>query len=288
MQQKNRSVIIWGDGAVGKGLAVTLSSYLDVFLAGPPGSGRGRMKLESSGAYSGRAVIEKIEAGDRIHCDFCIVALKAYDLKCAAKPAMNSSDGRCICLTNGMGLEEEWGESWKEGVEPAVLTAGFHLLDKDFVGTAEGDLYVSYGGRAHDLFRESSLHLVQTFEIEIVRWSKWLTNSVINPLGALSGLRNNQLLEAGLGTVVDILFTELTGVIPVILRDTAVEKAREMLNFLLESSFNRCSMLQDIVAGRRTEIDFLTGLHEKQFRENCPAAATITSLVRARALQPSE
>ena len=288
MQQKNRSVIIWGDGAVGKGLAVALSSYLDILIAGPPGSGRGRIKLESSGACSGRAAVEKVESGDSIHCDYCIVALKAYDLKCAAKHVISSSDGRCICITNGMGLEKEWGESWEEGVEPAVLTAGFHLLHNDFIEIAEGDLYVSSGGRAYDLFRESSLHLVLTDEMEIVRWSKWLTNSVINPLGALSGLRNNQLLEAGLGTAADTLFTELTEVIPTDLRVVVVSKARDMLDFLLESSPNRCSMLQDILAGRRTEIDFLTGLHKKQPRGTYSIAASVTDLVRARALKPYE
>ncbi|NOQ22655.1 MAG: hypothetical protein GQ565_08405 [Candidatus Aegiribacteria sp.] len=281
MQQKNSSVIIWGDGAVGKGLAVILSGYLDVFLAGPPGSGRGRKKLESSGAYSGSAVIEKVESGDLIHCDYCIVALKAYDLKLASEVIMNSSDESCICLTNGMGLREEWGDSWEERVEPAVLTAGFNLRDEGFVETAEGDLIVSSGGSAEELFRESSLNVVPTCEMKVVRWSKWLTNSVINPLGALSGFRNNQLLEAGLGTAADTLFTELTGVIPLVLRDAAVEKARGMMDFLLESSSNRCSMLQDILSGRRTEIDYLTGLHEKQLRGKCPSAALVTDLVRA-------
>jgi ketopantoate reductase len=46
-------------------------------------------------------------------------------------------------------------------------------------------------------------------------------------------------------------------------------------------------MLQDILAGRRTEIDFLTGFHEKQLQDKCPTAASVTGLIRARALQPS-
>ncbi len=281
--QKNRSVIIWGDGSVGTGLAVALSSNFNVLIAGPHGSGRGKMKLSSSGAFSGKGTVEKVESGDRIHCDYCVVALKAYDLAFAAKPAMDSSDDRCICLTNGMGLEDEWGESWRERVEPAVLTAGFHLLDRYSVETAEGDLIVSSGGRAADLFRESFLHVVPTFEMEIVRWSKWLTNSVINPLGALSRLRNNQLLQAGLGTAADTLFMELVEVIPAVHRDAAAAKAREMLNFLLESQPNRCSMLQDIISGRRTEIDFLTGLYEKKLREKFPTASLVTDLIKSRA-----
>ncbi len=285
--QKNRSVIIWGDGAVGTGLAVALSSSFNVLIAGPPGSGRGRIKLVSSGACSGSVVIEKVESGDNINCDYCVVALKAYDLKCAAKPVMDSCEDRCICLSNGMGLEEEWGESWKDRVEPAVLTAGFHLLDRYSVEIAEGDLIVSAGGRAEELFRESSLHVVPTFEMEIVRWSKWLVNSVINPLGALSGLRNNQLLGAGLGTAVDTLFTELVGVIPAVHRDSAAKKAREMMDFLLQSQPNMCSMLQDVLSGRRTEIDFMTGLYKKNLKDRCPAAAIVSDLASARAYQPS-
>ena len=285
--QKNRSVIIWGDGAVGKGLAVALSSQFNVLIAGPQGSGRGTITLTSSGAFSGTGTIEKVESSDHIHCDYCVVALKAYDLAYAAKPAMDSSDDRCICFTNGMGLEEEWGESWRERVEPAVLTAGFHLLDRYSVETTEGDVIVSSEGRAEHLFRESSLHVVPTFDMEIVRWAKWLTNSVINPLGALSGLRNNQLLEAGLGTIKDTLFKELAGLIPPALKDAAVEKAREITNFLLEFSPNRCSMLQDILSGRRTEIDFLTGLYESKLREQFPIAALVTDLVNSRACKPS-
>ncbi len=282
---RNKTAVIWGDGAVGKGLAVTLSGYLDVFLAGPAGSGRGRMELLSTGAFSGSGTVFKIESGDSVHCDYCLIALKAYDLKKAAKSIMCSTDGLCVCITNGMGLEKEWGASWSKRVEPAVLTAGYRLLGEDTVETAEGHLTVSSGGRAEELFRQSSLNPVITESMETVRWAKWLVNSVINPLGALSGLRNNQLLEAGLGKTADTLFHELASAIPETLRDTAAEEASSMLAFLFESSSNRCSMLQDILSGRKTEIDYLTGLYKKQLRKKYPAAASVTDLVKAKALQ---
>jgi len=155
------------------------------------------------------------------------------------------------------------------------------------VEISEGDLIVSSGGSASDLFTESFLHIVPTFEMEIVRWSKWLVNSVINPLGALSGLRNNQLLKAGLGTAIDTLTAELSGVIPAEMRDAASVKAGEVMDFLLESQPNKCSMLQDILSGRRTEIDYLTGLYKRKLKEDeCPSAAIIFDLVSARAYQP--
>jgi len=89
------------------------------------------------------------------------------------------------------------------------------------------------------------------------------------------------LLNAGLSPTVDVLFTELTRVIPEHLRSDAVKNAREMLENLLTSSSNKCSMLQDVTARRRTEIDFLTGLIEKRLRDVCPTAAAVTDLVRA-------
>jgi len=282
---KNKSVVIWGDGAVGRGLAVALSGNLEVFLAGPAGSGRGRSAITAFGALRGNAVVEKIESGDNVHCDYCILALKAYDLNLAADAAMKSTDGQCICLSNGMGLETEWGDSWRDRVEPAVLTAGFFLQDKGLIEVTEGDLIVSAGREAEHIFSESFLNVVPTEKIETVRWAKWLTNSVLNPLGALSGLRNNQLLKAGLGAAAEQLFTELSRVVPAGIRNDAVEKAGKMLSFLFESSSNRCSMLQDIIAGRKTEIEFLTGLYKKRLRRRCPAAAVVTDMIKARASQ---
>ena len=284
---RNKSVVIWGDGAVGKGLAVALSGSWNVFLAGPAGSGTGRMKLQSTGAFPGETVIAKIETGEAVHCDYCVVALKAYDLKSAAEPAMKSTDGRCICLSNGMGLEREWGVSWEDRVEPAVLTAGFYLRESNSVETSQGNLIVSSGGEAEALFRASPLEVVPAADMEIVRWSKWLANSVINPLGALSGKKNNKLLEAGLGIVANELFKELVEVIPESIRVPAKEKASEMLDFLLNFSSNRCSMLQDILEGRETEIDFLTGLCENQFGKRCPAASVMTDLVKAASMRLS-
>jgi ketopantoate reductase len=277
-----RSAVIWGDGAVGKGLAVTLSRNLRVFLAGPPGSGRGLLRLNSIGSYTGSISVDKIEQGDSVHCDYCIVCVKAFDLGFVSGSAMESTDGYCICVSNGMGLEREWGPGWKDRVEPAVLTAGFCLRDENTVEISEGEVTASSGGLAEELFGMGSLELAVTMDMDSLRWAKWLANSVINPLGALSGLRNDQIIGAGLGTVVDALSSELAAVIPEEFRLSAIDEAGRMLKFLLHKSTNICSMLQDIHAHRRTEIDFLTGLYESHLRGTFPTAAAVTGLVRAR------
>lgn len=286
MPNSRDRVLIWGDGAVGTGLAVALSCSLDVVLIGPPGCGRGRIRLESTGEFSGEARVDKFEAGDNVDGEYCVIAVKAFDLKDVSSLAESSTSNRCICFTNGMGLETEWGDSWSERVEPAVLTAGFLLMDQRFVDTTPGELILSSDGTARSLFKDCGIPIEITDSMDTVRWAKWLVNSVINPLSALAGVRNNRLRHAGLSSLIEKLFRELVNVIPFGYREAAEKEASVMLDFLLSSSGNRSSMLQDIDANRRTEIDFLTGLFEKRLPGKCPAAAFVTDLVRARASQP--
>lgn len=286
MPSNRDRVVIWGNGAVGTGLAVALSYSLDVVLIGPPGCGRERIRLESIGEFSGKATVDKLEAGDDVNGKYCVVAVKAPDLKDVASLAESSTSNRCICFTNGMGLEAEWGRSWTERVEPAVLTAGFLLMNQRLVDTAPGELLLSSVGVARLLFKDCGIPIETTDNMDTVRWAKWLVNSVINPLSALAGVRNNQLRHVGLSHLIESLFRELVQVIPFDYREDAEEEASVMLDFLFSSSGNRSSMLQDIDANRRTEIDFLTGLYEKRLPGKCPTAAVVTDLIRARASQP--
>lgn len=280
-RRSNSSLVIWGDGAVGTGLAVVLSPRFEVTLVGPPGSGRGRRELESTGAFPGTASVNKVESGDGVHASHCLVAVKAYHISSVAGPAMDSADGKCVCLSNGMGLEEEWGEAWKERVEPAILTAGFGLTGENRVETFPGRLTLSPGGASESVFAGSGIPVVPTDSMEVMRWGKWLVNSVINPIGAITGLRNSELLDAGLGDTIEVLFRELIEVVPPEHRPAAGREALKMMKELLSSSFNRCSMLQDLEAERRTEIDFLTGLCRDLPQADCPAALCLTGLVRA-------
>lgn len=280
-RRSNPGLAIWGDGAVGTGLAVALSPLFEVTLVGPPGSGRGRRELESTGAFPGTASVDRVESNDGVRALHCLVAVKAYHISSVAGPALDSTDGKCVCLSNGMGLEKEWGVSPGERVEPAILTAGFGLTGENTVETFPGTVTVSSGGEAESIFSGSVIPVVRTDSMEVMRWGKWLVNSVINPLGAITGLRNSELLDAGLGDSVEVLFSELIAVVPPEHRQAAGRKALELMKELLSSSFNRCSMLQDIRAERRTEIDFLTGLCRDLPRAECPAALCVAALVKA-------
>jgi len=266
---------------VGTGLAVALSASFRTVLVGPPGSGRGPALVETAGAYPGRALVTRAEPDDLPGGDACIVAVKAYDLRGVSRPAEASCDGVCVCVSNGMGLEEEWGPGWGSRVEPALLTAGFGRASRSVVSTTPGVVIVRAAGAALDLFSGGPIPVRETCDLESARWGKWLANSIVNPLGALTGLPNDRLRAAGLQPLIDRLARELETTVPPALRGEAAGIAAGMLEFLLSASGNICSMRQDVEAGRRTEIRHLTGFSARLDPAGRPAAAALTALVTA-------
>lgn len=269
-------VVIVGDGAVGRGLAVALTMSGDeVFLAGPPGTLRRSSTIRTEGFIRGCASVDTGVLADLPRGSVMICALKAYSIADAMSGMKKASPQCLISVSNGLGLWEGW-----EGPqpEPAVLTAGF-LPSGGAVHTFEGSVYTERSGEAMRLFQKTPIPVVPVREIESFVNAKWMVNSIVNPLGALTGLPNDRLLAAGLGPLVETLFRELSGLVP----EDSHRKARLMLDGLLEGSGNLCSMLQDIRAGNRTELPWLTGVAEKRLPDGCPAAVMLCALVRAKA-----
>ncbi len=272
------SIIVLGDGAVGTAIAVTLSAMnKDVILAGPRGTPERRRLCSTVGYLSQSAEITHT-AIDRItHRGKVVVALKAFSIKNAVSYMKNFCVGTPICLSNGMGLNEEWGESISE-IEYAVLSIGFRKTGPFTVSTSDGLLYCSKGGEAAELFASSLISPCEVLDIDTFRWAKWYANSIINPIAALSGLANNRLKGAGLRPLIDTLSLEVSQLLPT---DDALTEGNRILEWLLENSPNRCSMLQDREKGQKTEIEFLTGLCREKLPDRCPTANTLISLIEA-------
>ena len=274
-------VAVWGDGAVGYGLSVALAGAgYSVELVGPTGSGRGERHIQASGYVNGNALVLHSECTDRVRAEVSIIAVKAFHLEEVSRPAAKAAS-KILCTCNGMGLDSKWGEGWGE-VERMVLTAGFDLVGRESVRTFSGLCYVRKDGEARKLFQPTSLELEPVDDIELPVWAKWLVNSVLNPLGALTGASNNMLYDVGLEPVAKQLFAELSILLPDKLRPDAVEIAREMIDYLTENSGNRCSMLVDLEKERETEIEFLTGFAERIRPGSSPTARILSDLVRAR------
>ncbi|MEA3265743.1 MAG: ketopantoate reductase C-terminal domain-containing protein [Candidatus Fermentibacteria bacterium] len=272
-------IVVVGHGAVGITVAVALSSSSrKVILAGPRGTPE-RRQLFTAGGYINRSVEILHTAIDRVsHRAVVVSALKAFSIRNAASDVKRISNGKIICLSNGMNLEEEWGDLAGE-VEYGVLSMGFRKTGQSSVSTTRGFIYGSACGVIAGLFRNSDIPFQEVAEINDFRWAKWYANSIINPIAALAVLENNKLIDAGLLPLITGLSLEVSRLMPTGESRVAGE---DMLTWLLENSSNRCSMLQDVEKGVPTEIDFLTALCEKRLPGQCPRASVLTSLVKAR------
>lgn len=263
-----------GDGAVGIAVAVALSEVSRVTLAGPPGT-IPMIRSFSVPLWRKKSVEILHTAIDIIPpVDITIASLKAYDI---SKASVHISSP-VICLSNGMGLSAEWG-SFPFPVEYAPLTTGFRKTGPHSVEVSPGMVYCRTGGVAWNLFRDTKLGVEGVEDVSPYRWAKWYANSIINPIGALTGLPNNKLEASPMGHFIDKLEQELAPLMPT---EESLSLGKEMLHWLLKNSPNRCSMLQDLENHRRTEIDFLTGYAVAKHPGRCPAASYITSEIRSR------
>lgn len=268
------TLTVVGDGAVGTAAAVALSISHRVILAGPPGVSSHERKLSVSGHGEAAVLYTGI---DRIKDSALVVAaLKAFDISAASPFISRFFNGKVICLSNGMGLDEEWG-SLAESVEYAVLTAGFKKTDTFSVSHTPGSIYCLRNGQAEKVFQGTFLKTQVSDDMEHIRWAKWYANSIINPLGALTGQPNNEIRGSDLGEMIEPLEEELRQIMPSF---SSISLGREMLNWLLENSSNSCSMLHDVRAGRKTEINFLTGYGLSSSNAERPLCSSIVNQIK--------
>lgn len=267
-----------GDGAVGTAVAVALfSKYRSIFLAGPPETTPKKKHFSVRGVYNSEALLEYIPITlipDSIDC--VVLALKAFDIKDVVPVLAELNNCKFICLSNGMGFDNYFKNL---SVEYAVLSMGFNRQSYSIIDTSSGSLFCEIGSEIAGIFKNSSIPVVEVPDIAEYRWCKWYANSIINPIAALTGLANNQLLASGLKDLIAGLSVELEKLMP---SEKTILQGKQLLNWLLENSANRCSMLQDLEKGNSTEIDYLTGLAVNNLPGRCPTALNLVTLIKAK------
>ncbi|HIA25107.1 MAG: hypothetical protein CXX81_04340 [Methanobacteriota archaeon] len=107
----------------------------------------------------------------------------------------------------------------------------------------------------------SGLNPEWEFDCAEMLWQKLLINVAINPLAAICGVRNGELLarpdlhEQALSAMLEAFQVATAEGVDMSFFDCEPELKR----VLEATATNRCSMLQDVMAGRLTEIDSLCG-----------------------------
>jgi len=205
--------------------------------------------------------------------DLVIIFVKSYDTAKAARDAlpMASDETVFLSLQNGLGNIDKISEAaGNHRIIRGVTAQGSTLLGPGEIyhagrgPTVIGELDDAQTERVQGIseaFNHAGIPTEISLNIQGAIWSKVLVNVGINPLTALTGLRNGELLEhpeikevmkkaveegllvaRGLGIKMEL--------------QNPVEKVYEVAE---ATAANRSSMLQDVERGRRTEIDALNG-----------------------------
>lgn len=205
-------------------------------------------------------------------CDFGIVATKSLHTQNAIeRTAHIFGDESPVCsVQNGLGNEEIIANHVRYVIR-GVTTMGVHLVGPGHAGFEfYSNLWIGPFEPSHtpyrlverlaELLQRSGLRVVPLADARGAQWTKLIFNSAVNPVGALTRLHHRAatqleatsflyeaLLEEG-KSVAAALGIELHGD----LHEMIAEGARA-------PGKRKVSMLQDILAHRPTEVDFING-----------------------------
>ena len=205
-------------------------------------------------------------------CDAAIICGKAYSTPILSQIAdeILSDAGIAISIQNGMGhaqqISSRLGRSRTLGGATTHgawrRTDGIHWVGRGSIilGALEGGLPNKIMTSLVSALDNAGLSPTWTEDISRSIWQKLLINIAINPICAISGVRNGVLLESDLWEQSQELLEESLSVARASGIDISNSEMQDLLIEVVDStSENRCSMLQDLMAGRKTEIDSLCG-----------------------------
>jgi len=137
-----------------------------------------------------------------------------------------------------------------------------------------------------DIFRKAGFSVNLSSNVVGLIWDKLLVNIGINPLTALTGLRNGQLLDfAETEELLESLVNEAREVAKrkgIQLSCDPVEHTKDVCRRTRE---NMSSMLQDVTKKRKTEIDVINGAIVEEGEKlgvDTPVNKVITNLIKVR------
>lgn len=209
-----------------------------------------------------------------------------------------NAESSVIFLQNGMGHFE-------------LIRSRYPFLKKMYLGSVTHGAFrtetfsVNHAGKGHifigspdlsvkrapeelqSLLRAHNLSWQWDPDIEQRLWKKLVINACINPLTALLKCSNGELKDLKSAQIImDNLCRESEQILSSIGFNLKASEILEMtLNIAAQTSSNRSSMLQDLLASKPTEIDAITGFLIKKASEHrisVPTHETLYNLVKAR------
>jgi 2-dehydropantoate 2-reductase len=300
-------VVVFGAGAVGSVLGARLAlAYEEVLLVGRAphveAIRSGGLVVEGLSAapvwLPAVAALSGPTAADRV-----ILTVKTFDLE-EAGHALGRGLARptpVLALQNGLGVEPRlaaalssagWAEPERYVVR-GVLSVPATLLGPGRVRLAgDGEVVLpraaTSGGVEEgfgNLLEKAGLRVRYVDEIAREVWKKLLVNAAVNPVTAEYGVENGRLAEdPWRGQAVALLEEARAVAAAEGFRFARDESEGELFRVVRSTARNRSSMLQDLDAGRPTELDAISGaLLELGARHGLAMPSTERAVRRIRA-----
>jgi len=206
------------------------------------------------------------------HCDFGIVATKAIHTKLASSQVAHAFDEKsAVCsVQNGVGNEEIIAEHVKYVIRGTTFPAGHPIAPGHIGYDIQGDTWIgpfeptntpmSRVEELAGLLTRAGMNTIPLKDARGAQWTKLIFNASTNPVGALTLLHHGAATRFG---PTRQLFNELIAEGEAVARKLGIELHGDPRQLVQKGANapgkHRASMLQDVLAKRQTEVDFMNG-----------------------------
>lgn len=237
--------------------------------------------------------------------DLVVVATKSHDVPEASRQILPclSDKTLVLCIQNGLGNLEAVSEIvgaqravggrvifGVEVVEPGRVTITVYA-DKVMMGGRRGCVDYQRVKEIAEAFNQAGIPAEATEEIDKYIWGKVLYNCCLNALSALLEVNYGELLEHQetrqiMNEVIVEIFEVARKKGVALAWDSPSDYQDVLFGRLIPDTYaHRASMLQDMLRGKRTEIDAMNGAVARlgeQLEVSTPVNSLLTRLIKAK------
>jgi 2-dehydropantoate 2-reductase len=229
--------------------------------------------LRLSGAAEFTAKVNATSDANALpQCDYGIVATKAIHTRQAIAQTVRAfGDDSAVCsVQNGVGNEEILAEHVKYVIRGTTFPAGHPIAPGHIGYDIKGDTWIgpfeptqtpmSKVEELAGLMSRAGMNTLALADARGAQWTKLIFNASTNPVGALTQLHHGAATRfSATGKMFDDLITEGEAVARALNIELHGDPRALVQKGANAPGKHRASMLQDVLAKRPTEVDFMNG-----------------------------
>lgn len=286
-------IVVLGAGAVGSLYGAKLSKFYDVTLVARQKHADEINKngLKITGKENNTYKLKAITKIDKIEDDTLILlTTKVYDSKKAIEDIKNliKKDTVILCLQNGLYSEDIVKDvvGNKCLVLRGISNCGVFFLKAGSINYSTNDYNIIEKSRISDelvgALKKSGLGCDVSENIKQEEWKKLIINCLINPISTLLRKENKAVADENLNPLKKLIADECLKVAEKDGIKFDIDFVK-MVNEIIKDSENISSMQQDILKGKKTEIDYLNGAVVelgKKYKIKCPVNDGLVRVIK--------